>query len=55
MFRGCKHGFVLKDVIKIDVPATIAVKNGDGSIPIYVGHELLSVRMLMHLHGHPHP
>jgi hypothetical protein len=52
MFRGCKHDFVLEDMIKIDVPATIAVKDGDGSIAIYIGHELLAVRTLMHLHGH---
>jgi len=52
MFRGCKRDFMLKDVIKIDVPVAIAVKNSDGSIAIYVGHKLLSVRGLMHLHGH---
>jgi len=52
MFCGCKHDFVLKDVIKIDMPATIALKDGDRSIAIYVGYELLSVCTLMHLHDH---
>jgi hypothetical protein len=52
MFRGCEHDVVLKDVIEIDVPPTISVKDGDGSIAIYVGHKLLSVCVLMHLHGH---
>ena len=52
MFRGCKHDFVLKNMIKIDVPATIAVKDGDGSIAIYIGYEIFSVHTLMHLHGH---
>jgi len=52
MFRGCKRDFVLKDVIKIDVPVAIAVKNSNGPIAIDVGHELLSIHRLMHLHGH---
>ena len=52
MFRGCERDFVLQDVIKVDVPAPIAMKDGDGSIAIYVGHELLSVWMFLHLHGH---
>ena len=52
MFRGSKRDFVLQDVIKVDVPAPIAVKDADGSIAILVGHELWSVRTLLHLHGH---
>ena len=52
MFRGCEYDLVLKDVIEIDIPATMAVKDGDGSIAIYVGHELLSVCMLMRVHDH---
>jgi len=52
MFRGCEHHPVLQDVIEIDMPAAMAVKDGDGSIAIYVGHELLSVWMFLHLHGH---
>ena len=52
MLRGCERDFVLQDVIKVDVPAPIAMKDGDGSIAIYVGHELLPVRTLLHLHGH---
>jgi len=52
MFRRCKHDFMLKNMIKIDVPATMVVKDGDGSIAIYIGYELLFVRTLMHLHGH---
>jgi hypothetical protein len=28
------------------------VKDADGSIAILVGHELWSVRTLLHLHGH---
>src|SRR5690349_18803956 len=52
MFRGCKDDFGLKDVIKIDVPTPMAVKDCDGSIAVNVGYELLSVRRLMHLHGH---
>jgi len=52
LFSGCELDVVLKDMIEIDVPATITVKDGDGSIAIYVGHELLSVWMFLHLHGH---
>ena len=52
MFRCSKRDFVLQDVIKVDVPAPIAVKDADGSIAILVGHELWSVRTLLHLHGH---
>jgi hypothetical protein len=45
-------GVVLQDVVEIHVPAAMTVKDGDWSLAIDVGHELVFVRMLKRLHVH---